>query len=225
MKLSIIIPCFNERATLLEIVKRVEAVPLDKEMVIVDDGSVDGTRDLLRPLERDGCKVIYHERNLGKGMAIRSGLPVATGDLIVIQDADLEYDPQDLVSLVRAFKSDGVFVVYGSRNLRGNARSYSSFYWGGRVLSWLTTLLYGCHITDEPTCYKMFRAAVLKSLELKCEGFEFCPEVTAKVLRRGYKIVEVPISYQPRDFAEGKKIRWTDGLMAMWLLIRYRFLS
>jgi dolichol-phosphate mannosyltransferase len=224
LRLSIIIPCFNECDTILEVVRRVKDVPLDKEIIIVDDGSVDGTRALLRGLERDGCRVLYHDRNRGKGMAIRTGLPAVTGDLVVVQDADLEYDPQDLISLVRAFDSDGVSVVYGSRNLRGNARSYSTFYWGGRVVSWLTTLLYWCHITDEPTCYKMFRAPLLKSIDLKCEGFEFCPEVTAKVLRRGLKIREVPISYYPRDFSEGKKIRWTDGVHAMWLLIRYRFI-
>lgn len=217
-------PCFNERATILEIVNRVRGVPLEKEIILIDDGSVDGTRDLLRSLEKDGCRVLYHDKNRGKGRAIRTGLPAVSGDLIVIQDADLEYDPMDLVKLVQAFNSDGVAAVYGSRNLRGNARSSSSFYWGGRVLSWLTTVLYWCHITDEPTCYKMFRTSLLKSVDLRCEGFEFCPEVTAKVLRRGYKIVEVPISYHPRDFGEGKKIRWTDGLIAMWLLIRYRFL-
>jgi dolichol-phosphate mannosyltransferase len=223
VNLSVLIPCFNERETIQEIVRRVRAVPLNIEIIIVDDGSTDGTRAVLETMRDEYCKVLFHDRNRGKGRAIRTALPAATGDLVVVQDADLEYDPQDLLRLVEVFKRDGSTVVYGSRNLRGNARSYSTFYWGGRVVSWLTTLLYWCHITDEPTCYKMFRTELLKSLDLKCEGFEFCPEVTAKVLRRGHKIVEVPISYLPRNFAEGKKIRWTDGLLAIWLLIRYRF--
>lgn len=223
MKLSIVIPCFNERATIREVVQRVQAVPLDTEIIIVDDGSTDGTREVLEAINNPRVRVLGHERNRGKGAAIRTALTVVTGDLVVVQDADLEYDPQDLLKLVAAFSKGGTTVVYGSRNLRGNARSYSSYYWGGRLVSWLTTALYWCHITDEPTCYKMFRADVLRNLDLKCEGFEFCPEVTAKVLRRGHRIVEVPISYAPRGFAEGKKIRWTDGLRAMWLLVWYRF--
>jgi glycosyltransferase involved in cell wall biosynthesis len=218
-----LIPCFNERSTILEIVRRVKAIPLDVEIIIVDDGSTDGTRALLGNLEDDHCKVLLHDRNRGKGMAIRTALPAATGELVVVQDADLEYDPQDLLRLVQVFRETNATVVYGSRNLRGNARSYHSFYWGGRVLSWLTTLLYFCRITDEPTCYKMFRTDLLKSLDLKCEGFEFCPEVTAKVLRRGHRVVEVPISYSPRNFSEGKKIRWIDGFQAIRVLIGNRF--
>lgn len=222
MKLSVLIPCFNERNTIQEIVRRVKAIPLDVEIIIVDDGSTDGTRALLEDLKNDHCTILFHDRNRGKGTAIRTALPAATGDLVVVQDADLEYDPQDLLRLVEPFRDKGAAVVYGSRNLLGNARSYSTFYWGGRVVSWVTTLLYWCHITDEPTCYKMFRTDLLKSLDLKCEGFEFCPEVTAKVLRLGHRIVEVPISYSPRNFAGGKKIRWTDGFQAIWVLIRYR---
>jgi glycosyltransferase involved in cell wall biosynthesis len=222
VKLSVLIPCFNERNTIQEIVRRVKAIPLDVEIIIVDDGSTDGTPALLEEFKNDHCKILFHDRNRGKGTSIRTALPAATGDLVVIQDADLEYDPQDLLRLVEVFREKDATVVYGSRNLLGNARSYSTFYWGGRVVSWLTTLLYWCHITDEPTCYKMFRTDLLKSLDLKCEGFEFCPEVTAKVLRLGHKIVEVPISYSPRDFAGGKKIRWTDGFQAIWVLIRYR---
>lgn len=222
MKLSVIIPCYNEGKTIMEIVRRVQSTGLDLETIIVDDGSTDGTQEVMQGLKSNRCRVVSHERNHGKGAAIRTALPLVRGDAVVIQDADLEYDPMDLRFMLETLEKGGP-VVYGSRNLTGNVRSYSSFYWGGRALSWLTTLLYGCHITDEPTCYKMFRTDLLMSLDLKCEGFEFCPEVTAKVLRRGHKIVEVPISYAPRNFSAGKKIRWTDGLRAIWVLIRCRF--
>jgi dolichol-phosphate mannosyltransferase len=223
MKLSVIIPCYNERETILEVVRRVQSIGLDVEIVIVDDGSTDGTQQVLQGLKFDNCRVLLHDRNRGKGAAIRTALREVKGDAVVVQDADLEYDPRDLRTLMSTLAANGTSVVYGSRNLKGNVRSYSTFYWGGRVVSWLTTLLYGCHITDEPTCYKMFRANLIKSLDLKSEGFDFCPEITAKVLRLGHKIVEVPISYSPRNFAEGKKIRWTDGLRAIWVLVRYRF--
>ena len=223
MKLSVLIPCYNERQTILEVVRRVKAIGLDVEIIIVDDGSTDGTREILQSLNGDRFKVVLHDRNRGKGAAIRTALPLVTGDVVVVQDADLEYDPQDLGSLVEPIRSGRTSVAYGSRNLRPNVRSYSTFYWGGRVVSWVTTLLYGSRITDEPTGYKMFRTDVLRGLDLKSERFEFCSEVTAKLLRDGHTIVEVPISYAPRSFAEGKKIRWTDGLVAIWALIRYRF--
>jgi glycosyltransferase involved in cell wall biosynthesis len=223
VKVSVIIPCFNERATILEVVRRVKTVDLDLEIIIVDDGSTDGTRDLIQGLHGDRCRVILHDNNRGKGAAIRSALPFVTGDVIVVQDADLEYDPRDLPALMQPIATGRTSVVYGSRNLRLNVRSYSSFYWGGRLVSLFTTLLFGQRITDEPTGYKMLRTDLLRSLDLKSERFGFCPEVTAKLLRRGHEILEVPISYSPRGFAEGKKIRWTDGLEAMWLLFKYRF--
>jgi glycosyltransferase involved in cell wall biosynthesis len=157
-------------------------------------------------------------------MAIRTGLEKVTGDLVIIQDADLEYDPNDYLKLVQPIMEDGAFVVYGSRSLsHKNKMSYLRYFIGGQVVTWWTNLLYGCRLTDEPTCYKLFRADLLKSVKLNCKRFEFCPEVTAKIRKRGIEILEVPISYNPRKIKEGKKIRWKDGIQAIWTLLKYRF--
>ncbi len=223
-KLTIVIPCYNEEKTILEIFRRVEAAELGvaKEIVVVDDGSKDQTPEILKTLER--ATVILLPENRGKGAALRAGFAAATGDYVVVQDADLEYDPADLKLLV-AKAREGHKVVYGSRRLgRGrNPMAGLSYYAGGVLLSWLTNILYGTRITDEPTCYKMFERKLLLGLPLTCTGFEFCPEVTAQVARRGEKIVEVPIGYQPRSRHEGKKINWRDGLIAIWTLIKNRF--
>ena len=164
-----------------------------------------------------------HEANYGKGVAIITGLKYAQGELTLIQDADLEYDPNDYAALLEPFKDECVQVVYGSRTLKRNKRSSSTFYWGGRLLSWITNLLYGSKITDEATGYKIFSTSLLKDLNLKSKGFEFCPEVTGKILRRKISIREVPISYNPRNWDEGKKIQWQDGFKAIWVLVKYRF--
>lgn len=225
-RLSIIIPIYNEEATLAELVNRVQAVDLPKELILVDDGSTDNTRAILQNWEENlppNMKIIYQTQNRGKGAAIATGLAHATGDLVIIQDADLEYDPQDFHALIAPFRDDQVKVVYGSRNLRKNPRSTFSFYWGGRLLSWVANLLYGAHITDEATCYKVFRTDLIKELGVESAGFEFCPEMTGKILRRKIPIHEVPISYTPRLWHEGKKIKWQDGLMAIWVLLKYRF--
>ncbi len=225
MKLSVVIPVYNERQTLEELLRRVHAVGVDKQVVIVDDGSTDGTRDLLRsrPARPDET-IVYHERNQGKGMALRTGFAHATGEVVLVQDADLEYDPRDYPALLAPFSDPQVQVVYGSRILGASpGRSSFWFYWGGRFLSLLTSLLYGTHLTDEATCYKAFRRDLLLSIPLECTGFEFCPEITAKLLRRGIRIVEVPIHYYPRSHAEGKKITWRDGVIAIRMLLRYRF--
>jgi len=222
--ISVIMPVFNERDTIGEIVSRVQAVPLDKEILIIDDGSTDGTRQVLKDLKVDNTKIVFHEKNQGKGAAIRTGLRLATGDMVIIQDADLEYDPMDYLRLVQVIQSGKAQVVYGSRILGSNSRSYHRYYLGGRLLTWVTNILYGLNITDEPTCYKMFKKEVLDRIILDCTGFEFCPEVTAKVVRLGYAIHEVPISYHPRSFEEGKKIKWKDGLIGIWTLLKYRFL-
>lgn len=224
-KLSIVIPAYDEERTIAETIRRVEAADLGvaKEIVVVDDGSVDSTREILASFG-DRVKAISLPENRGKGAALRAGFAVATGDYVVVQDADLEYDPADLRLLV-AKAREGNKAVYGSRRLgRGkNPMAGFSYYAGGVLLSWLANALYGTRITDEPTCYKMFDRELLASIPLVCEGFEFCPEVTAKVARRGVPIVEVPIGYAPRSRAEGKKINWRDGLVAIRTLIRYRF--
>lgn len=224
--LSVIIPVFNERGTVAELLKRVALVPLRKEIIVVDDGSTDGTREILRGCEgQPGLRVLYHEQNGGKGRAIRTGLAVATGDVTVIQDADLEYDPHDFVALLKPFQEDGAQAVFGSRRLRKENKQYAGpvYYAGGIFLSWVTRVLYGIRITDEPTCYKMVDTRLLRSLNLTSERFEFCPEVTAKLARRGVPIIELPIKYMPRHKDEGKKIGWRDAVEAVWTLLRFRF--
>ncbi|MCM8816741.1 MAG: glycosyltransferase family 2 protein [Candidatus Omnitrophica bacterium] len=225
MKLSIIIPVYNEKSTIKSLVDKVLDVPLEKEIIIVDDGSTDGTRDILKKLaeEKNNIKVLFQPQNKGKGYAIRKAIPEITGDVVVIQDADLEYDPMDFLKLLKLIEEGKADVVYGSRILGKNPKSSFSFYIGGKFLSFLTNILYGTSITDEPTCYKMFRSNIIKSINLRCKGFEFCPEITAKIAKKGIKIVEVPIKYNPRTKKEGKKIRWKDGLVAIWTLIKNRF--
>jgi len=215
---------FNEAKTLPLILAKIRQVPVKKEIIIVDDGSTDGTRGLLRELEQQGnIRVIYQSQNIGKGAAIRTAIPLITGDVTIIQDADLEYDPNDYLKLIEPIKTDNTKVIYGSRFLnKQNKHSYLRYYLGGVTLSLLVNLLYSQKLTDEPTCYKVFDSRLLKSLNLKCQKFEFCPEVTAKVAKRGILIKEIPISYYPRSIAEGKKISWRDGLKAIWILIKYR---
>jgi glycosyltransferase involved in cell wall biosynthesis len=228
VKLSVIVPVYNEATTVAQIIERVLKVELgdvEKEVIVVNDGSTDGTGAVLDSLvvrQPNPLKIVHHEQNRGKGAAVRTALEHVTGDVVITQDADLEYDPQEYPALLAPFEDPAVQVVYGSRNLHGNPRSSWSFYWGGRLLSWIANLLYGSHITDEPTGYKALRADLLRSLDLQSDGFEFCPEVTGKVLRRGIEIHEVPISYRPRSFDEGKKINWRDGLRAIWTLLKYR---
>jgi len=228
MKLSVIMPVYNERNTVREIISKVKKVAIRKEILIVDDNSTDGTREILWEIaqnnDENDIKIIFHKNNLGKGSCIRTALKYATGDIVIIQDGDLEYDPNDYYKLIQPIMEDKAKIVYGSRNLnKDNKRSYIYFFWGGKFLSWLTNFLYHTDITDEATCYKVFRKEVLENIHLKCKGFEFCPEVTAKVSKHGYKIIELPISYYPRLMKEGKKIRWKDGLFAIWTLIKYRF--
>lgn len=229
MKLSVIIPVYNEAATISLVIERVLDVELggyEREIIVVDDGSTDGTGTALTDLGArwpGRLKVVRHERNRGKGAAIRTALEHVTGDIVLTQDADLEYDPRDYPALLAPFEDSAVQVVYGSRTLRANPRSSWSFYWGGRLLSWVASLLYGARVSDEATGYKAFRVDLLRSLNLQPTRFEFCPEVTGKILRRGIEIHEVPISYRPRSVVEGKKIRWRDGLQAVWTLAKYRF--
>jgi len=226
LKLSVIVPVYNERETVREILERVRAVEVEKEIVVVDDGSTDGTRDILREEETRGdLRVVYHPQNRGKGAAIRTGLQHATGDVILIQDADLEYDPRDYPRLLQPILEGHAEVVYGSRFL---GKRESMLFWhalGNRFLTLATNLLYGVTLSDMETCYKVFKAEVIKSIPLRARRFEFEPEVTAKVLKRGYHIHEVPISYSGRKHREGKKITWRDGFTALWTLIKYRFVD
>lgn len=221
MKLTVIVPVLNEEATLGSILDSLKTVDVVDEIIVVDDGSNDCTPDIAREHAPE-VRLIRHEQNRGKGAAIRTGLTEATGDYVVIQDGDMEYNPQDYVKMVERLKSTGADVVYGSRILGRNKFSYPSFYLGGRLLSILANILYGLSITDEPTCYKMMPLKELQRMNLQCTGFEFCPEVTAKAARLGLKFTEVPIEYAPRSVDEGKKIRWTDGLIAIWTLLRFR---
>jgi len=200
-------------------------VPVDKEVVVVDDGSRDGTREVLRDLaSRLPIRAFFHERNRGKGGAIRTALAEARGEIVIIQDADLEYDPAEYPRLIEPIVKGETNVVYGSRYLRpDNPLPLTHFKIAVLLLNSMANLLYGLRLTDEATCYKVFRASLLRSLPLRCERFEFCPEVTARVAKRGEKIVEIPIRYRYRTKAEGKKIGWSDGFEAIWTLLRYRF--
>lgn len=227
MRLSVIIPVYNEAGTLEEIIERVRATDLADEIIVVDDGSTDESPEILARLQYSSdppLRLLRHRQNRGKGAAMRTGLAQVSGELVLVQDADLEYDPADYAALLEPFADPAVEVVYGSRNLQRNPRSSFSFYWGGRLLSWVANRLFGSHITDEATGYKVIKTGLLRALDLETDGFEFCPEVTAKLLQRGVKIHEVPISYHPRSWEEGKKIKWSDGLVAIWTLIKYRFL-
>jgi glycosyltransferase involved in cell wall biosynthesis len=222
MKVSIVIPVFNERPTLMKILDIVEALPLNKELIIVDDGSTDGSRALLEGLPPERARVIFHETNLGKGSAIRTAIPATTGDVVVIQDADLEYDPRDLIRLLKPIHEGKADVVYGSR-FTGERRNMFFWHWvGNRFLTLVTNILFDSTLSDMETCYKMFRADVIKGLKLRSSRFEIEVEMTAKVLKSGHRIYEVPISYAGREFHEGKKITWRDGIVALLNLVKYR---
>jgi glycosyltransferase involved in cell wall biosynthesis len=223
VKLTIIIPVYNEKTTLQELLKRVAAVPIEKEIVLVDDGSTDGTRDLLRQMEGNGTKVLYHQKNLGKGAALRTGFQHANGDFIIVQDADLEYDPNDYPKLLQPVLEGRADAVYGSRFSGCNRNMSLQHRLGNQFLTWVTNVLYQTSITDMETCYKLFKTATIQGIPIECNRFNFEPEITAKLLKRRLRIVEVPISYSGRNSSEGKKITWRDGFSALWTLVKYRF--
>jgi len=225
MKLSIIIPVYNEKNTILEVLNRVEKVDagMKKEIIIVDDYSTDGTREILKKLTK--YKILYHDKNMGKGSAIRTGLRHSTGDILLIQDADLEYKPEEYPVLLKPILDGKAEVVYGSRFLQKHKPRYWLNYQGNKLISLITRALFFQKITDMETCYKVFKADVIKRIKLKAKRFDFEPEITAKIMKKGYKIYEVPISYKCRSYAEGKKITWKDGLAALWHIIKYRFVD
>lgn len=227
--LTVAIPVYNEKATLWELLNRVRAVDIPMEIVLVDDGSTDGSREILRN-EIEGhwpnVQVFYHEQNRGKGAAILTAIEHATGDYLIVQDADLEYDPREYELLLPPLREGKTDVVYGSR-FRGSVRNMRpANLLANRILTIAANILFpGSRITDEATCYKMFRVDLLRRLNLRARRFDFCPEVTAKVLKNGHRIVEVPIHYTARTVDQGKKIHWTDGVEALWTLIKYRFID
>ncbi|MFH1541816.1 MAG: glycosyltransferase family 2 protein [bacterium] len=226
MKLSIIMPVYNEAKTFDRIFQLVKALPVDKEIIIVDDYSTDGTRELLNKYSSDNVRVVFHEKNRGKGAAIRTGIKAVTGDIVIIQDADLEYDPNDILKLIKPIINDELDVVYGSRFLGDHEKKYTNIlYLGNRFFSFLTAILFFVPITDMETCYKVFRAEIIKSFTLHSNRFDFEPEVTAKVLKRKLRFKEIPINYHSRTYAEGKKIGWKDGVAAIWTLFKYRFVD
>lgn len=227
MKLSIIIPVYNEESTIGEVIERVLDVPFDKEVIVVDDGSRDQTSDIVQRIHRenlDVIKVFSSPVNFGKGAAIRIGLQFVTGDIVIIQDADLELDPVEYVNLVEPIKSGQTRIVFGSRFLRSNPKVPRLTTVLNRSLALFTSALYGIRITDESTAYKVFSTEVIRSIPLECVGFEFCPEIVAKATRMGYRIIEVPVDYHPRTKAQGKKLRLLKhGIEAILTLLKYRF--
>ncbi len=223
--LSVLVPVYNERSTIGEVIRRIRSVdvPLEVEIVVVNDGSSDGTDKVLATLEDSTVRVFNHAKNQGKGAALRTGLEAATGDLIIIQDADLEYDPEDWIKLLEPIMKNKAFVVYGSR-FTGERKNMLLLHWiGNRFLSLVTNVLYATTLSDMETCYKCFDRRVIEPVHIVSNRFDFEPEITAKVLRQGFRIYEVPISYAGREFDEGKKITWKDGFAALTALIKFRF--
>ncbi|NJD60068.1 MAG: glycosyl transferase [Anaerolineales bacterium] len=227
MKFSVIIPEYNEEKTIQEIIRRVKATGLVDEILVIDDGSTDGSREILKTLVEQGeIRLITHARNLGKGRAVRDGIENASGDLIIIQDADLEYDPREYPHLLKPVQEGIADIVYGSRFLGAGRRPV--LFWNmvaNRILTFITNILYNNILTDMETGYKLFRREVVKDIPLHAHGFEFEPEFTAKILKRKIRLYEVPIEFNPRDYNEGKKIKMRDAFIAVWTLLKYRFVD
>ncbi|GAK53114.1 glycosyltransferase, family 2 [Candidatus Moduliflexus flocculans] len=225
MKLTVVIPVYNEIQTIEEIIRRVQAVEIEKEIILVDDCSTDGSREYLRTLNVPNIRVLFHEKNQGKGAALQTGFEHVTGDVVVIQDADLEYDPEEYPLLLNPILAGKADVVYGSRFLTGAERRVL-FFWhslGNKFLTFLSNMITDLNLTDMETCYKMFRAEILKEMKIEQKRFGFEPEFTVKIAKKRYRIYEVGISYHGRDYSEGKKIGWRDGVAVLWHLLKYRF--
>ena len=223
IKLSIVIPVYNERETIRDIIETVSATPFHKEMIVVDDGSTDGTRDILSSMQQDGLKVFMHDKNQGKGAALQTGFSHATGDIVIIQDADLEYDPEEYPVLLKPILDGKADVVYGSR-FAGQGAHRVLYFWhsvGNRFLTLLSNLFTNLNLTDMETCYKVFTKEALSGVVIKEKRFGFEPEITAKMAKKKLRIYEVPISYYGRTYEQGKKIDWKDGVWAIWCIVKY----
>jgi glycosyltransferase involved in cell wall biosynthesis len=221
--LSVVMPVYNERETVEEIIRRVLAVPVRIQLVVVDDGSGDGTRDILLGLQRElGFQLVLQERNQGKGAALRRGFEEVRGDLVVIQDADLEYSPEEYPQLIELICQGRADVVYGSRFLGRHRVFMFSHYLGNRIVTLLTNILYNTMLTDMETCYKVMRAEIAKGMDLQSKGFGIEPEMTAKIFKGGHRVYEIPITYDGRGYDQGKKITWRDGFVALWVLLKFR---
>ncbi|MCE5322092.1 glycosyltransferase family 2 protein [bacterium] len=221
MKLSVIIPAYNEMTTIEEVLRRVRAVDIEKEIIVADDCSTDGTREFVHT--QPDVILVENPANLGKGASIRAALEHVSGDIVLIQDADMEYDPDDYPKLIQPILDGKADLVYGSRFLQGKPKMRLANYYANKLFAFMATILYGIKVTDEATCYKAFRTDVIKSFNLHCNRFEFCPEVTARLLKRRHRYTEVPVWYKARSHAQGKKITWRDGLECIWTLLKYRF--
>jgi len=224
VKLSIVMPVYNEKDTIEEIIRRIRATPFEKEIIIVDDFSTDGTRELLQGMENEpDTRVFYHERNMGKGAALRTGFGQVTGDIVIVQDADLEYDPGEYHNLIKPILEDKADVVYGSRFMGGPRRVL--YFWhtvGNRILTIFSNMMTNLNLTDMETCYKVFRREIIERITIKSNRFGVEPEITAKIAKLGARVYEIPISYHGRKYSEGKKIGWKDGINALYSIIRFR---
>ena len=228
MKISVVMPVFNEARTIREIIKKIEDVDLEKELIIVDDCSTDGTRDILKALERNpGIRVFCHEKNMGKGAALRTGFKHASGDIVIIQDADLEYNPQEYHRLIKPILDGRADVVYGSRFVTTEERRVLFFwhYLGNSFITFLSNMFTNLNLTDIETCYKVFKSDVIHSITIEENRFGFEPEITAKIAKKRYHIYEIGISYSGRDYSEGKKIGWKDGIRAIWCIFKYNLIK
>ena len=228
MKISVVMPVYNEAKTVRELIKRVEDVDLEKEIIIVDDSSTDGTRNILKGLDKNpGIRVLYHDKNMGKGAALRTGFKHITGDIVIIQDADLEYNPQEYHRLIKPILDGRADVVYGSRFVTTEERRVLLFwhYLGNSFITFVSNIFTNLNLTDIETCYKVFKAEVIRSITIEENRFGFEPEITAKIAKKRYRLYEIGISYSGRDYSEGKKIGWKDGIRAIWCILKYNLID